>query len=1582
MQRALQAMDTLELLREDTISGSARGQLLSWPGWGSLAPAFNDTATGVWASIADRLETLLTPEEHESAASQVDTSFFSSRLVIDSVYALLRQAGFTGGRVLEPGCGSGRFMSAAPKDWTIDFTGVEIDPVSARIAKAANPTANIITAPLQDTTFLSGSFDAAVGNVPFSNSNIFDPAYGSARIHTYFLRRALDAVRPGGYVIMVTSRHTMDNDHGLTDVLEGADARLAAAVRLPAGTFGDAGTDVVADILAFRKNHPQTANVGWDDDAENAHRYGEPDPRLRVTDSLKPGTYTPAQYVNAYWAKHPAHIGGQHKLTSFFKSPITVVSDDIPADVTRAVEAAAGALAPMTDAPADTLAPLDVVTDDEDGRKEGSFHIIDGALHVIAGGQPVPIKDNKELRALVALRDAAVTLVETEARPHATDAELAVPRAAAHDLYQAYVQQFGPLNRGTLVEGKPDAESGDPTYTWRRPRLGGFRQDPDYVTVMALEEFDQETGAAAPAPILLRRVNHTQTRIEHVETAQEALAVSLGETGTVKLTRIAALLGLPGTTQALDALGDLVYLDHGVPVAASAYLSGNVRERLADARRQAATDPAYERNVAALEQVLPAPLGVEDVKVKLGVPWIPASDIADFAKAELGCTWPQITYTAAAAMWEADGSMPQNALAQYGTGRVHTMRILEHALNGTSPIVMDEVRRGDKTVRVRNNEETIAAEDKLRAMNDRFAVWVWEDGERAVRLLAEYNRRFNSHVVRPLDGSYLTFPGLNDTITPWAHQRNAVDLIVSNERSLVAHPVGAGKTKSMILAALTLRRFGLAKKPLITVPKHLLEQIVREAQQAYPTARFLIAGEDDLRGDNRRLFAARAATGDWDAVVMTHQAFTSLPVSPEAEARWVQQQKMELREAMDRDDSVSRGAKAVAKALRNLDARLSQLRHGVQDDTGVLFEHLGVDYIMIDEVHLFRRLATNTKSRDNGFGSGSSKRAADLLLKIETLANRHPGKPIVAGFTGTPWVNSLAETWTWLRYFAPALLDAAGVLPFDPWVATFVNYETSIEVAPDGSGFRMKRRPVGVKNLPELKTMIGQVADIMSASDLDLIVPTANIVQRVVEPSEGQAEYVRGLATRADDIHNGMKEQRTTARGTTVDDNMLMVCNDGRKAAIDPHLVGLTEDSTKLADAADCIAAEYRAGRTRTYGTTVAGAFQLVLLDWGTPHPGDASVYGRLRALLVRRGIPADQIRFIHDAATDKARDALFRACRDGSVAVLFGSTSKVGMGTNIQTRLSALHHIDAPWTPAEVIQREGRGIRPKNLNEQVNIYRYVTEGSFDAFTWATITRKQQAFEALYDTSSTVREVEDISEVALGYAEMKALAAGNPLLLEQASISSEVRRLQVLRAVHMQNVNRERAYAKQETATATAAATEADRLRKALAALADEQPNDRQSVGAVATRAHQRDTASNWKREPWRGLTLVVTDGGAYFAGQKKRIVVEVRTGYQTLHSIELPAKIRRQGAAKVAEVISEELTIWAGNLPTVISRLDETVTRARQQAANATLRANSATFDQQAELDQAQQQLDRVNLSIAAAAVEDAEELEQRRAA
>jgi len=1566
---ALRAMDTLELLGQPDLTDGARAQLLSWPGWGSLAPAFDDNATGAWGGIADRLEALFTPSELAAAAAQVDTSFFSPKSITDAVYTLLRHAGFTGGSVLEPGCGNGRFMASAPAGWSIDWTGVEIDPVSARIARAVNPGAKIIAAPLEKTTFLSGAFDAVVGNVPFSSAHVFDPAYGSAPIHTYFARRALDAVRPGGYVILVTSRFTMDSSNGLDTILDDSDARLVAAVRLPSGTFGGAGTGVVADILAFRKNHSLTSNPGWDNQAENRVRPDRSDPKLRVTEPARPGTSVAPILINAYWGQNPDHVAGDFRLTTFPQNPLIVTATNPEDRIRAAVEAAATQLPLMGPKGQGTPPHQGPVTEDTTGRKEKSFHLIDGAFHVITGGSPVPVKGSAELRALVLLRDAAVTLLEKEGNPDADDDDITPTREKTHTLYTEYVTAFGALNRGVLTEGKPDPESGDPTFSWRRPRLCGFRQDPDYVTVMALEDFDQDTGEAAPATILLRRVNHRVTPVERVDTPADALAVSLGENRGVNLHRIAGLLDLPGTTAALDALGDLVYLDHGRPVAARDYLSGNIRTRLADAKAQAAADRVYQRNVDALEKVLPAPVGALDVKVKLGVPWIPATDIEQFAKDELGSSWTQVSYTAAAALWEADGSMSQAALSQYGTARVTTMRLLEHALNGTSPVVHDDIYRDGRTVKVRNNAETIAAEEKLRLMNDRFSLWVWEDGERAARLLTEYNHRFNSHVARVPDGAYLTFPGLSDQVTPWAHQKNAVDLIISNERALIAHPVGAGKTLSMCLAALTLRRFGLAKKPLIAVPNHLLDQIVREAQQAFPTARLLIASKEDLSGENRRLFAARAATGDWDAIVMTHQAFTSLPVSAETERRWVEQQKFELRDSMDRGDQHSKGAKAVARAMRSLDARLQQLRYGVQDDNTVLFDHLGVDYIMIDESHLFRRLATGTKSRDNGFGSGVSKRATDLLLKIEALAETYPGKPIVSLFTGTPWSNSLAESWVWLRMLMPDTLESAGVKAFDMWVANFINYETNIEVSPDGSGFRMKRRPVGVKNLPELKMMLRQVADIMSADQLGLDLPTARIVQRVVPPTPAQAAFVKTLARRADDIHNGMKEQRTTNTGRTVDDSMLLICNDGRKAAIDPRLVGIDESSSKLAAAGADIARIYHEGADRTYGTSTAkGVFQLCLLDWGTPHPGDAQVYGRLRGLLIRHGIPADRIRFIHDVTTDKNRADLFRACRDGSVSVLIGSTAKVGMGTNIQTRLTALHHIDAPWMPAEVTQREGRAIRPKNLNTEVAIHRYVTEGSFDAFTWATIERKQRAFEALYDPSTTIREAEDISEITLGYGEMKALAAGNPLLLEQAKLSSDVQRLRLLRAVHLQNVNREKAYAKQEHDRARTFEKAATALEKTLAALDSPTDTDQHSIGTVAVRAHKRETGQSWLKEPWRGLNLTVTSGT--YDAKRKKVVVELRHDYHTIETVDIVPSLRRQGANAIADHIRTHLDTWADTAPALITTLRNNATRAEHESENATARADSFPFEQQTELDAAATTLAAIERTITAEAM------------
>ncbi len=1574
--RAKQGVEALRLLSSgEELTAGGRGLLLAWPGWGAFAPAFGGNPEGSWLTIARDLEDLLTPEEMTSAKDQTDTSFFTPRPVTDAVFALLGASGFRGGKVLEPGCGSGRFMSAAPAGFEIDWTGVEIDQTSARIASVLNPSARIINAPLQRIAFVSGEFDAAVGNVPFSSSGVFTPEYKNyLSLHEYFIRRSLDAVRPGGYVILVTSRFTMDG-RSMGAMLAEEQASLIAAVRLPSGAFADEGTETVTDIVAFRKDVVDEDLDTWDDEWQNRSTggyYGTSN-RLTITEPLKPGTHAAATEVNAYWGQFPSHVAGTMKVSSYAQNPLVVVSDSAEVDIVRAVAAATTRIISQTErVESDLSAELaGIPLVDADGRKEGSFHIVDDTIVEVTAGRLIPVRNNAELRALIGLRDAAAKLIALEADNQLSDAAIAPAREHAHQLYTAYLTKFGALNRGTLAEGKPDPESGDPTYTWRRPSLGGFRRDPDYVLVMALEDFDQDDGEAQPAPILLRRVNHAPVPVTHADTAAEALSISVGEGRGVDLERISSLLDLDDQQKTLQALGDLVFIDQGVPVSARDYLSGNVRVKLATARKQAETDSAYKRNVTALEQVLPKDLGPLEIRAKLGSPWIEPKDVDDFAREVLG-TYARAEYTAAVGLWEVsdNGGGYTTAMTEFGTTRMPAGKLLGHALNGTAAVVYDERYEFGRTVRTRNVAETIAAEEKLAALDDRFSTWIWEDGDRSKRLCAEYNRRFNSYVARTPDGSHLSFPGLAEAVNPWAHQKNAVDLIVSSPRALIGHPVGAGKTLSMILSAMTLRRFGLARKPLITVPNHLLDQIIREAQQAFPTGRFLIASKDDLTKERRRLFAARCATGDWDAVVMTHQAFTSLPVAPETEQRWIQERKAELRQAMltGTTEPRSRGAKAIARGVRALEARIEKLRHGVQDEDQVLFDHLGIDYIMVDEAHLFRRLSTGSATRDSGFSSGSSKRALDLQLKIETLADKHPGKPILAMFTGTPWSNSLAETWVWQTYTQPEALEAAGVRVFEPWVSTFVTYETAVEVAPDGSGFRMKRRPVGVKNLPELKSMLRQVADIVSPESIGLERPEFTIHQVVSEPTPEQKEFVRELADRADQIHRGIHGKLESRDGRQIDDSMLLICGDGRKVALDPHLVGIAEQSSKLDDAAAGIAKIYHETKNDPYGRSgKLGALQLVLMDLGTPKPGDSNSYGRLRSILVRHGVPAERIRFIHEAKTDKARPALFAQCREGEVSVLIGSTPKVGIGTNIQTRLKALWHIDVPWMPAEVIQREGRALRPGNLNKHIDIYRCVTEGTFDAFTWAAVERKERSFYRLYDDDPNIREIDDISEVALGYGEMKALAAGNPLLLEQAKYAHEVQRLRLIRSVFLQDVNRERRYAQDQDRRAESLLRLAADIESALESLSEFSQRDSQTIESAAS-----DILNGALRSfnlPYRGLGLRFKRQPI---GRTTETVAHVSHRYREITEIIIPKSVIRDGADHTANFLHRELaTLTDTWMPAQVIGDRARAEECRDGSQKAQAHADSLIFDHQSELDNAIAALARIDSLIESEATE-----------
>lgn len=743
---ALEALTALnELTGEPT--DAERNALSLWSGWGPIAPALERKPAKEWIPVADALETLLTADELNAARDIVDTSFYSSSAVTSAIFDLLRESGFTGGRILEPGCGSGNFMSSTPPDLDVDWTGVEIDPLAARFARASNPTATIINRPLQKVTFRSGEFDAVIGNVPFSKSTVWDPAYASASLHEYFILRAIDAVRPGGYIIVVTSRFMLDGDHGLNRIVGHAD--LITAVRLPSNTFE--GTGVVADILVLRKHEADgtTSEAGWAPQMVTTDHYWG---ATSTADDLKIVTGDNSVTVSAFWKQYPEAVAGTQIATNFYRSPLRVTSDDHELDIQAAASFAATMVVPGSYSNTDTVDFADIILEDEDGRKAGSFHLVDGAVHQVENGRLVPVaRSSAELKALIPLRDAALELIELESNPDHADHSIEPARTAALNLYRDYVAKYGALNRGNLVEGKIDAESGEPSLSWRRPTMGGFRRDPDYVSVLALEHFDQDTGDAEPAPILLRRVGSHPPRATSAASADEALAISLGEGTGIDLDRIMTLLGLPDHAAALAALGDSVFTDpaSGQLVIAQDYLSGNVREKWALAQAEAVANPIFQRNADALASVVPDLLGPLEIRVQLGATWITVEDINRFGSEVLGGS-AGVEFTPAIALWEVNRSTygSYEARLEFGTSRMTPFDLLAAGLNSKSPVVYDEVWGPDsKTVRVRNQEETLAADEKLTAMQARFAEWVWEDAARAERLIAEYNRRFNSHVV-------------------------------------------------------------------------------------------------------------------------------------------------------------------------------------------------------------------------------------------------------------------------------------------------------------------------------------------------------------------------------------------------------------------------------------------------------------------------------------------------------------------------------------------------------------------------------------------------------------------------------------------------------------------------------------------------------------------------------------------------------------------------------------------------------------------------------------------------------------------
>lgn len=1367
-----------------------------WMGWGAVDQLFNPRAAVEWTTLGVELESALPGEWIEPARAAIMTSYFTDRSMVDTIWSLVTQLGFTGGLVLEPGCGSGQFLAAAPPGLSIKCTGIEREPFSAYLAQLRFPQAKIVNEALENVVLTEEGFDVVVGNVPFADVPMKDKETGiRLTLHNFFIWRAIRATRPGGLIALLTSRYTLDARDTFVRTEFAKKVNFLGAFRLPSGAHKAAGTEVVTDLIVFQKKASgQVPDV--------THEWAEVEEFLH-----------PEVSVNRYFVKHPEQILGEASIGRGMYSPnelLIKAPEDLPAALQAAVERfveQAHAQGSVYLPPADHAAISDeLVVKRSDRKKEGSYHLDEhGQLVQVVGGQLKAVTDCvAEIKMLLALRDAALALLEAERDLDRSDESLTELRRDLNLQYDAYVRRFGPINRATICystrkkktlpaltrvvseDDLPEAvdeEEEEETVTRRRPKaMYRFAQDPDYTVVIGLEDYDDERPEgkrAKKAEIFSKRVHKRPARRTTAETPSEALALCMDEYGHFDIEVIARLLHLP-VAQVPEAMGELVFEDPATFIweQRSRYLSGNVRTRLAQARKAAQIEPRFQRNVTALKTVMPQDLIPGEIKALLGAPWIAPEDIARFCLdlLEMRVTVKYEPLTATWGITPLPGSATINAatISQWGTRRMDALTLIEHGLNKRVPVIYDTY---DDT-RVKNAGETLAAQEKLQALAERFTPWVWEDAERATRLAEVYNHLFNSEVAEVFDGAHLTFPGMNPhweaRLYPW--QKDFVARAVASRAALCAYPVGAGKTSIEVMVAMTLRRLGLISRAAIVVPNHLLEQIASEAQRLYPSARLLILSRQDLSKERKGIFAARVAAGDYDVVVMTHAALFALGVHPATERRFLEERKTLYRQALadlqgdDDNSSKRRTVKQIEKALLKMEARRSQLLKKVSD--GVLFEQLGISYLVVDEFHLYKNLGLPT--RVQGFQVQASQRATDMEMKLNWLKEHTEGRPFASAFTATPLSNNMVEAYVMAWYLDKEGLFERGLHSVEAFVSTFIEMQTRVEVSPDGSTFRQYTRPACFINLPEFKTVIHRFMDIRPPEMLDARRPKRRNHVVKVTPTSAVLTYVGNLVNRAERLRNG---QVRDAR----EDNMLLVTTDGRKVATWGPLVGVAgEHEPKLEAVArevHMVFARNQSAMARLEGTYKS--FQIIFCDLGTPSDERGEqVYGALKKLLIASGMPRSAIRFIHEAKGDAAKAALFQQCRSGQVAVLIGSTEMLGVGTNIQTRCAALHHVDGTWRPDQIEQREGRCHRPGNRYSHVDIFYYVQERTFDAYVWQMLKNKARFFKQLSSGTLDGREMAAQSDTELSFGQVMAAATGNPLLLEKAEIEIQLGQLQ------------------------------------------------------------------------------------------------------------------------------------------------------------------------------------------------------------
>ena len=1367
--RNIEAIRTLFQLEQEHRGATAEEQqvLSQYVGWGGLADAFNPGKDS-WAKEYAELKGLLSEDEYAAARSSTLNAHYTSPVVIRSIYDAVEKMGFQSGNILEPSMGAGNFFGMLPTSMADSrLYGVELDSITGRIAKKLYPQADITVAGFE-TTDRRDFYDLAVGNVPFGNYKVNDKAYNKLgfSIHNYFFVKAIDQIRPGGIVAFVTSRYTMDSKDSTARKHMAERADLLGAIRLPNNAFrANAGTDVVSDIIFLQKrdrpidHEPDWVQLGKTEDGFAINQYFVDHPEMVLgvlsTESTQYGreelTVAPIEGANLadQLAEAVQHIEGQY-------TEVEVETPDI----------------------ADAENEKHILPADPD-VKNFSYTVVDGEVFYRENSvmTQVELSDTAKGRVtgMVELRQIVNDLIDQQLNDY-PDEDIKATQERLNAAYDAFTAKYGLLN---------DRRNG---------RL--FEQDSSYYLLCSLENLDEQGQLKSKAAMFTKRTIRPERTVTSVDTPSEALAVSIGEHGKVDLPYMAELLGTPGEYGRITTeLSGVIFKDPAAdptnPEAgwqmADEYLSGDVRAKLRMAQFAAETNPEFSVNVEALTKAQPRELEASEIDVRLGATWLDPDIIQKFMTETFQIPYylrraVNVRYSPYTAEWRVEGKTATGrgdiiSSETYGTSRANAYKILEETLNLKDVRIYDTIEDAEgKPKRVLNKRETMLAQQKQQVIKDAFANWVWQDPQRRIALVKQYNELFNSTRPREYDGSHIHFVGMNPEITLREHQRNAIAHVLYGGNTLLAHEVGAGKTYEMAASAMEAKRLGLCQKSLFVVPNHLTEQWASEFLNLYPNAKLLVARRKDFETANRKKFCARIATGDYDAVIIGHSQFERIPLSFERQERIIQEQIYETLAAIN-ELKVHAGEnfsiKQMEKTRKTLETKLEKLRSDERKDDVITFEQLGVDRLFVDESHFYKNLFLTTKMRNvAGLSTSEAQKSSDMFGKCRYLDEITGGRGVVFA-TGTPVSNSMTELYTVMRYLQYSTLQQKKLTHFDCWASTFGETTTAIELAPEGTGYRARTRFAKFFNLPELMSMFKEVADIKTSDQLHLPVPEAKFETVVAKPSEIQKEMVQELSKRAAEIHSGAVDASV--------DNMLCVTNDGRKIGLDVRLMNpmLPDDpNSKLNVCVQNVLKIWEEGKDQKLT-------QLLFCDLSTPkNDGNFNVYDDIRKKLIAAGVPENEIEFIHNADTEAKKAALFSKVRSGDVRVLLGSTAKMGAGTNVQQRLVAVHHLDVGWKPSDMTQRNGRIIRQGNMNKEVKVFNYVTEGTFDSYLFQTLENKQRFISQIMTSKSPVRSCEDVDEQALSYAEIKALCAGNPLIKEKMDLDVQVAKLKVLKADH------------------------------------------------------------------------------------------------------------------------------------------------------------------------------------------------------